>query len=200
MGGTEAKAVDDFLISKDTTVGDIINCIRIKNQESKEKLINAIYHRFYGRYLVPLNSIPGGSDLEPDLKSGFLIMATACLMIEAMESFYQGRPTTKGKSKEIFENFFKREENIFPIFRDIKFYENIRCGILHQAETTEGWRIIRDGMLVNINNKTINATIFLEKLTESLNNYKTELETSDWDAKIWKNAIKKLEAICDNCK
>jgi hypothetical protein len=40
----------------------------------------------------------------------------------------------------MFEDFFKAELNLFPEFKDIAadFYSSIHCGILHQAETTNG--------------------------------------------------------------
>lgn len=41
------------------------------------------------------------------------------------------------------------------------FFTDIRCGILHQAETRGGWKIQRKGTLLDDHNKTMNATVFL---------------------------------------
>ena len=45
----------------------------------------------------------------------------------------------------MFEDFFETEEKYFPEFKDISidFFKSIRCGILHQAETTNAWRILK---------------------------------------------------------
>ena len=72
-------------------------------------------------------------------------MAVSCLVIETLESLsIQGKNDTKGHSKEMFAAFFKRNTPL-GVFAggDDWFYKKIRCGILHQSETREGWRILR---------------------------------------------------------
>ena len=131
-------------------------------------------------------------------------MATACLMIEALESFFQGLPTTKNISKDIFIAYFKREAKLFPGLSDvaIDFYYNIRCAILHQAETTGGWRISRNSkdMLWNASSRIINANLFLEAVSESISNYINSLKESNWNSILWGNAIIKLNKLCSNCE
>ena len=104
----------------------------------------------------------------------------------------------------MFIDFFSREDRLFHGFKDIAsdFYKSIRCGILHQAETTNAWRIlIEDNFnLLDKTNRTINATKFVNALKISLNNYIDELKTNDFNTPIWENAILKIENICENCK
>ncbi len=70
-------------------------------------------------------------------------MAISCLMIGALESFWQGWADARQRSREAFRSFFQRcagqglELDIFTKLAD-DFYEGVRCGILHQAETTSG--------------------------------------------------------------
>jgi hypothetical protein len=49
--------------------------------------------------------------------------------------------------------------------------------ILHQSETTNGWRILRSGPLFIKESKTINATIFLNRLDKCLETYCDKLRT-----------------------
>lgn len=186
------KNIDTFLLTETVTVGQARDWMRKKDSPSKNSLVKLIYDRFSSRYVKHLHGID----------SGFLKMAVACLMIETLESFRQGKKDTKGKSEKMFKDFFATEEQLFPGFHDIasNFYSSIRCGILHQAESTNAWRILRKDDLLDKTNRTINATKFIKALEKSLNNYVDKLKTSKFNSTIWKNALRKIENICDNCK
>ncbi len=154
-----------------------------------------IRQRFSERYITPLR----GSE-----KHGFCTMAISCLMIEALESFWQGWPDTRKHSRESFCSFFKRCESLgspLRVFSGIAddFYKGVRCGILHQAETTRGWRIRRKGPLYSPETKTINATEFHNKLEEVLERYCSDLQNADWDSDIWRNLRSKMDAVVKNC-
>jgi hypothetical protein len=167
--------------------------------ENKEELARFIYGRFCERYIEPLESIP------PDKKNGFSIMAITCLMIETLENFWQGKGVTPWKKgNDYFENFFTRCVNIknnLAIFKGVEFYKQIRCGILHQAETKGGWTIRREGPLLKKEEKVINATRFLNSLKEYLKWYRDELRKRDFKKDvIWKNFKLKMKAIKKNCE
>lgn len=149
-----------------------------------------IKQRFSERYFDPVEN--------SNLKNGFAIMAISCLVIEAIESFYQGLPDTKGQSTTMFCGFFNRADG-FNSFssKDDWFYRDIRCGILHQAETRGGWRILRSGPLLDKSNKSINAAKFIKELQNVVEQYADEIQT---DEVLWKNFCKKMEAVCANCK
>jgi len=188
------KNVNEFLLTEKITVGETLGWIKQKDAHSKIKLIELIHHRFYNRYIKHLNLID----------SGFLKMAISCLTIEALESFKKKKKNTKGKGvgEKMFKDFFEIEEVLFPGLKDIysDFYSNIRCGILHQAETTKEWRILRKGDLLDKKNKAINATKFVRAIDKALNNYINTLRQNDFSSQIWKNAILKIVDICENCK
>lgn len=186
------KNVEEFLLTSNVTVGELREWIGLKDEPSKGKIINLIYHRFYERYIKHVK----------DIRSGFLKMAVASLMIETIESFKQGIDDTTGRSKLMFKCFFESEHVNFPGFEDIsdEFYGCIRCGILHQAETTKAWRILLSGNLLDIEQKAINADLFMKALEKSLNNYIADLTSKNWQDTLWTNAILKLEDICDNCE
>lgn len=85
-----------------------------KDDMAKEPMIDFIRHRLDRRYIQPLLDVSGG------YKSGFLMMAVSCLLIEALESFYKGLNSTKGKgiSQKAFLDFFDREKECFPGFEE----------------------------------------------------------------------------------
>jgi hypothetical protein len=116
-----------------------------KDEDSKKELVALINYRFCHRYLQHILSA----------KAGFLKMANACLMIETLESFKKGAKNTKHKSGQMFKSFFISEEKYFPGFKERwnDFFENIRCGILHQGETTNARIILRTGPLLDTKRK-----------------------------------------------
>jgi hypothetical protein len=101
----------------------------------------------------------------------------------------------------MFNDFFSSEQEYFAGFKEISpdFYKSVRCGILHQGETTNAWRILRKGELLNLSERTINASKFIESLEKTLNRYIQSLKDSDFDSDIWKNALTKLDDIIKNC-
>jgi hypothetical protein len=130
---------------------------RDSHPPDRSAIAEAIRGRFADRYIKPVSAPP---------RRGFTIMAVSCLMIEALESFRQGWETSDRQSKAAFCFFFDASEP----FKDLRghaqaFYTHIRCGILHQAETTGGWRIRRDGgPLFDPAALTIDADRFLDAL------------------------------------
>jgi len=188
------KGSDEVLLSKKITVKKFKELVRKKD---KKEIAQFIFDRFHERYIAPLKSIPKKK------KNGFCIMANCCLMIEALESFYKGWKDTskRGDSSKAFEKFFERVEE----FRDLKdryseFYKHIRCGILHQAETTGGWKIVRSGPLFDTESLKINATKFLNILEKYLKMYRDSLIDNNWNDPIWKNLRKKMDIVIKNCE
>jgi hypothetical protein len=156
-----------------------------------DEIADFIYERFRERYLEPFEN--------NSAKHGFAMMAIGCLMIEALHSFRKGWKRTGGKGGEAFEEFFANSKYLTD-FSDIghDFYSSVRCGILHQAETYNGWKILRKGALVDKSNKTLNATRFLKSLDKELKHYTDELKSSPNGSDIWKKTIRKLDHMCAN--
>jgi hypothetical protein len=124
-------------------------------------------------------------------------------MIETLASFWKGRPETpRGDGKKTFHWFFEQSQN--AALADFKahggaFYEHVRCGILHQGETTGGWKIRRDGELFDSAETTINATKFHNALAHCLDAYCKALEADTWDGPVWLAFKCKMNAACQNC-
>lgn len=168
--------------------------------KNKELIAEFLYQRLYERYLKPFEF--EDSKYRKDYKSGFSIMANCCLLIETLESFKKGWENSDKKSNLAFNYFLKSEPN-FNEFSKIsnEFYKNVRCGILHQGETTAGYRINRsETVLYNPETKTINAVLFAKQMKVSLQNYKKVLIEKEWDSEEWDNFRVKMRKIIENCK
>ena len=187
------QTTDEVYLSSSITVD---NYRSLEAQQDREGIANFVYERFVERYIEPLERTPIKS------KSGFTSMAVCCLMIEALESFRQGWGNSERQSKAAFCFFFDRNDQ----FRELRghaqdFYKNVRCGILHQAETTGGWLVRRDqSVLFDPTIRVVDASIFLEALRSSLEDYCIHLRGSDWESEIWILFRKKMAAIINNCQ
>ncbi len=207
---------DDIIYATNSN-GEEITILKVKEwikKTDKAELSNLFYDRLYGRYIKPYEF--DNIEFKKKYKNGFAIMTSCCLLIETYTSFVQPlfRDTNR-KSEKCFGWFFN-VINDFKPFSDgglssseyLKinqrinnkglprdFYINVRCGILHNGETRNGWRIRRDGELFNSKTKKINATLFLESLHNQLLKHELELQSSDFDSVIWKTYIDRLNDI-----
>lgn len=177
-----------------------------EKEKNREVIAEFIYSRLKNRYIKPFCF--KDSNFKKNYKNGFVMMASASLLIETYMSFKRGinqyskQEANDGNTcKELFIGFF--EEN--PEFKEFKkisidFYFNLRCSLLHQGETSNGWKIIRGGNMLDSKKRTINATRFLHTLDDVLKRYKNELKNKDWDSDVWKKARSKMDYIIGNCK
>lgn len=171
-----------------------------RDAQRKDEIADFIYERHYSRYIKPFEF--DDPTFRKEYKNGFAIMANCCLLIETHESFHRGWARSR---KELnFLKFFTRENEFKEFATDdmpTQFYKHIRCGILHQGETTGGWAINRSSAsLLDKSNRSINAFLFASKLKKSLEAYRSTLKASDWNSQIWKNLREKMKSIIKNCK
>jgi hypothetical protein len=120
----------------------------------KRAFADYFYTRLSLRYLNPIKLL---QDDETFQGQGFSIVAIQCSLIEFLESTLQGKsyrfsrrglpplgPYEYSSSSDIFVSFLLNRtpfNNDFTkgIARD--FYEGVRCGLLHEARTKNGWTI-----------------------------------------------------------
>ena len=200
MENTEYKKTKLINFPKVITVGDLEAALLQNDKTAKKVLLKVIFHRLHNRYIRPINNIK-----PTERRSGFLMMAIACLMVEAYQSFLEKHEYTrkKGAGKKCFRNFFKGNNafsELAPFYHG--FYANIRCGVLHQAETYENWLITREEgtPLFDSQKKSINADVFLAELAKSFLTYSRYLAKADLNDPLWKAAKFKLEKICEHCR
>jgi len=167
---------------------------RLEAARDKRGIANLLSKRFTERYLAPTLA-------RHNVKHGFTTLAVGCLMLEALESFRQGWLDTKHRSKEAFCLFFHEHDEFAP-FRGHgeRFYYDVRCGILHQAETRGRWKIRRKGPLFDEVDRAVNATKFMRNLGRVLKIYCRILAQHDWESDLWKHCRKKMDAICKACR
>lgn len=163
----------------------------MEKAKDRDGIAKFIRERFHERYIQPFENNPK--------KSGFIMMASACLMIEALESFWNGWRKSPN-SALAFCQFFDREDRFSRLRGHAQeFYAHVRCGIMHQAETTGGWHIRRGlGVLLDASTKTVDATVFLTEMEGSLADYCGRLNTAAWEGEEWKKLRKKMKDVCAN--
>jgi hypothetical protein len=162
----------------------------------KKKIAGFVRERFTERYILPV--------IESKSKNGFAMMSTACLMIETLESFYQGWENTARMEHDAFKLFLRRETHLgIPQDHIASFYKGVRCGLLHQGETTRGWTITRKSKapIFDALSLTIQAEKFLrEGIGKSLEIYCKKLEDEEWDSECWDNFRRKMRSVIRNCE
>lgn len=102
--------------------------------------------------------------LSDDVNSnGFTIMALNCLLIETLYQFKEGKDKTPShQNKEVYSDFLMQE---FPHEFNTKniadsFYTNIRCGILHSAQTKNESRLSdREDVVVTFEGNTLVVSV-----------------------------------------
>jgi hypothetical protein len=109
--------------------------------------------RLSARYLDPIKVLQDNGTLQGE---GFSIAAIQCSLIEFLESAVQGKsyrllrrgpplgPHEYSRSGDMFESFLVNRAPFnteFDAARAHDFYEGVRCGLLHEARTKNGWVI-----------------------------------------------------------
>jgi hypothetical protein len=182
------------------TAVTVLGYSRMLKSRDRAGIAELIRLRFSERYLDPVDP-----KLDNPNTHGFAMLAIYCLMVEALESFrngWKGTQGIKGGSEAAFRSFFQVHDE----FKDLspvaaKFFKHIRCGILHQAETTGNWTVNRSSVLFSKsdNRHQLSASEFGKRLRVVLTNYTTDISNTDWRDQAWRNVRKKFKAICREC-
>jgi hypothetical protein len=80
-----------------------------------------------------------------DKHSGFIVLAIDSLLAETIQQFMDGVTEGEGRCKEMITRFLagSRFQPEFNHEARIRFFKDIRCGLLHQAEAKKMWLIRR---------------------------------------------------------
>ena len=180
---------EDVELASSARISDYIQWQEAKNTAAISRMLRK---RFEERYIRPVLGAH---------RHGFTIMSVSCLMVEALVSFQQGWRDTKRMRSKPFDIFFFENREFHPLTPHSEaFYVHVRCGLLHQAETTGGWRILRIGPLFSVRDSCVNAVAFIDALGRALSEYCERLESTEWDSELWARCRRKLNAICENAK
>lgn len=188
--------------------------IRTRLLDCNADLWNEAFTDFYEarlnlRYLHPIKVLQDNGTFQGE---GFAIAAIQCSLIEFLESTEQGLnyrfirskenlgPYEYNSSQNIFVSFLKNRNPFSKTFDQTtaeEFYVGVRCGLLHEARTKNGWRILaRDstGLVVNLAERIVYRDNFQEALLTYITDYHERLLSTQ---ELQLAFIRKFDAICE---
>lgn len=189
------------------------NCLETGDKNS---LVSMIQQRYEERFLEPIRTLRSAPGHVRGF--GFAIMALCSLLIESLQSYRYGLPTTnEGEypsfasfnpptkyqipraehktGRQTFKDFFSfgLHVTLFPGVEGEGFYSAIRNGLLHQAQTKHGWKIrIAQPEMWNTSDKIVDRNKFADALNCAFNHYIEELNRASWDDDVWLKARRKI--------
>jgi len=173
------------------------------------RAIRIFEDRLRGRYFNYIGVLLSFEYSVQDYHSGFAITALDCLIVETLQQFYDGRDSSQGSEKS-FERFltstsFGDDERFGKDMSDGSladlFYDQIRCGILHQAEVKTDSRIVSTGAkLITREGKgvVVNRREFHAQLVSEFESYIKRLRKpkSEKDQDLREKFRQKMDYIC----
>ena len=179
------------------------------NVDLWNQALDLFEERLNERYIKPTEKIQNNSSVSGE---GFAITTLLCSLIEALETFYEGKcfkcgPSRSaydygsGGSKLIYVSFLTKREPFSVTFKNDlarDFYNNVRCALLHEAMTRNGWviRIDSEGLVEEKDGKKyLNRFNFLQEIKKYIKKYR-EVVLGSGERK--DAFIRKMKCICDN--
>ncbi|PFS47133.1 hypothetical protein [Bacillus cereus] len=159
------------------------------NSDSKDwqTAIEIFKERIEGRFLKVSKKLLKECEGDESLSTAFSVMTLNCLLIETLQQFYEGFDETPSPNQASFVNFLMNSpyfnESLKSYQRRHKnelgngfnqdtakhFYKNVRCGLLHQAQTKKN-AVISYYTPHMVDTETYNGWVLydVKKITESL--------------------------------
>ncbi len=218
MNTKPVKSKPDVKIAGDFTVAEWENFE--KNLEpgkdpDKWKLAYKVFFltRLETRYFEPIRLLKkhGGREGE-----GFSIVTLQCSLIEFLASTLEGKSYKSPPAKRdpnwkcgdyeysgscnVFSHFLAEQipfkEHFNSIRVAVKFYENVRCPLFHEARTKDGWRILAGNSTappIDVKNKIVyrdNLQLAFDEFVEWYGEKLTKCE------KHQRAFLRKFKSIC----
>jgi hypothetical protein len=165
--------------------------------------------RLWHRYLKPLRILQANGLRQGE---GFSIVAIQCSLIEFLESTVQGKSYIYSRNGNppvgqyeysssglMFESFLANRTPFNGEFTQQQphdFYVNIRCGLLHEARTKNGWTIrarSKNGQIIDSNLKVVYRDNFQKALGKFVKWYKSELPSN---VGLQEAFLRKFDSLC----
>lgn len=135
--------------------------------------------------------------------SGFVVLAIDSLLLETLQQFREGVTDGKNMSAKLIKRFLEgpRFQPEFDSKARQSYYEDIRCGLLHQAEARKMW-LIRRGQSHMLrpapsgDGYVIDVELFHRAVRASMNDYLRALRhpaSDELRAHLWV----KMDQICN---
>lgn len=185
--------------------------------EPWEEALKFFDDRIEERYLNPIRHIRGNGNHDNLRGSGFAICTLLCALIENLETFYEGinfNSSSPGQyeygngcSKKLFTDFLKTKKPFKDFFENNSaladsFYIGVRCSLLHDASTCDGWVINieeHEIIVVKGNKKILNRSLFMAGMENYINSYKLLLMNPD-NNDLREAFVRKFNGICNAVK
>ncbi|HIH4317909.1 TPA: hypothetical protein ACYSBI_001849 [Morganella morganii] len=185
--------------------------------EHWEEALKFFDDRIEERYLKPVRYIRGDGNHNNLQGSGFAICTLLCALIENLETFYKGinfNNSASGQyeysnrcSKKLFTDFLKTKMPFKTFFEGSpaladSFYTGVRCSLLHDASTCDGWVINieeHDIIIIKGNKKILHRSLFMSGIEKYIKNYKRLLMHSE-NSDLREAFIRKFNGICKAAK
>jgi hypothetical protein len=172
--------------------------LRLDENACNGDWVNAIdifHRRIHGRFINVIDKL-----MHDVPSNGFAIMALNCLLVETLHQFVVGENESgssqnsrigrnhlglfPSNNRDIYISFLRGAfPGIFPCHKTAKlFYTDIRCGILHSAQTKGFSRLTvgQENAVEIINDNTaisVDVKLFTQALRQFLDDYSTALMT-----------------------
>lgn len=166
--------------------------------------------RLQTRYLDPIKALQSSKLLKGE---GFSIVTLQCSLIEFLGSTIEGMSYRYAPDNQLRQFEYKDSKNLFIRFLTTiapfkksfpqkklakDFYEGVRCGLLHEARTKRGWKILASppsGMAIDA--KSASKVVYRNDLQltfhEFVDWYKAELPKNK---KLQEAFIRKFDSLC----
>jgi hypothetical protein len=202
----------DLRLATNWPVSRVRNCLRRKDRNG---LVQFLRERHDERFFRPIKHLKNASGNIQGY--GFAMMALCALLVETIQSYRDGLPTTfppelarfrnmprvppryripsslRVNGKKAFERFFRAHRQQFSGLRGGQFYKNIRNGLLHQGQTKSKWTLSKWGQDVcDAKEKIIYRDKFAEQLESAFEGYLAKLRERRWNHRQWINAARKI--------
>lgn len=199
---TDSKTVEDWYKARESLIGSS------HELEWRKAFKEFFWGRVQSRYLEPIQSLRNDDSYHG---YGFTIMTLLCSLIEFLESCYEGKTYRRchknelqaheyNGSKQCFIDFLTKREPFSDKFSEVEavdFYSSVRCGLLHEASTKNGWRIkgkSDSGVdIVCMDTKTVYRDDFEAATIEYIKQYGNALAIS---RDLQKAFIRKFDTLC----
>ena len=184
---------DQIYIAPGYTKEEYINLnLSVDSDEATwQKAIDIFKARIEKRFLHKIDLL-----LKHDNEDVFGAMALCCLLVETLAQFKDGFENYKGCSKSKYSKFLSDSLEIGEEESKL-FYDNMRCGILHSAQTKVNAILCLDGQSVLFyqdNSMFVDVEKFAGKLKEYYENYCGRLSNQK-NKKARRNFIRKMNFI-----
>lgn len=200
---THSKIVDDW------------KEIRQELEASSDELLwrkaftDFFWGRVQSRYLEPIDKL---REHDSYTGYGFTILTLLCSLVEFLESSHKGHKYRYCKDKELREHEYNKSKQCFVDFLTTKqpfsqrfsaadaqeFYSSIRCGLLHEASTKNGWKLWGKSHsgedIICMQTKTVYRDDFESAVKKYIKTYGDELAS---DKDLQEAFIRKFNALCE---